>query len=417
MVLKIHSYPNNDRVMRAKIAALYVGAELEEIPVSLPISGDMKERVPLGKVPFLETEDGSIVFESLAIVYYISGLRADMDLLGRSHLEKARVVSWLSYVEAYLSTSFPTLLFPHFRPDNFKTNPMEEKSAEEGLLKVLKALDAHLTDHTYLASERVTVADIAIMPTLKRVFENIAGDDVRSQIPHVMRFFNTCMGKANFAAVLGEVKLCEKSLRQKRDEQVKAKKAAEKAEKAKAKEATAAQPAAAPPAEKKEKPKHPLDLLPPSPFVMDEWKRQYSNNDTRPVALPWLWENFDKEGYTFWFCKYKYNDELQKTFMAANLITGWFQRIEHVRKYLFGNVHVFGKSGEGVEISGVWIIRGTMDPTDDNLMGKDDAAYYDWRKMTSDDAADKALIEDYCAWDGEFKGASELEFNQGKTLK
>jgi elongation factor 1-gamma len=36
--------------------------------------------------------------------------------------------------------------------------------------------------------------------------------------------------------------------------------------------------------------KNPLDDLPKSSFNLEEWKRQYSNLDTRSEALPWFYE-------------------------------------------------------------------------------------------------------------------------------
>lgn len=59
-----------------------------------------------------------------------------------------------------------------------------------------------------------------------------------------------------------------------------------------------------------------------SPFVMDEFKRKYSNEDTLTVAIPHFWENFDPEGYSIWYSQYKYNDELTLAFMSCNLISG-----------------------------------------------------------------------------------------------
>jgi elongation factor 1-gamma len=76
---------------------------------------------------------------------------------------------------------------------------------------------------------------------------------------------------------------------------------------------------------------------------MDEWKRVYSNNDTRPTAINWFWEHFDSEGYSIWRVDYKYNDELTKVFMSSNLIGGFFNRLERARKYAFGSLVVLGE--------------------------------------------------------------------------
>jgi elongation factor 1-gamma len=59
---------------------------------------------------------------------------------------------------------------------------------------------------------------------------------------------------------------------------------------------------------------------PKPPMVLDDWKRKYSNEDTRKVALPWFWENYNPKDYSLWRVDYKYNDELSKIFMTSNLI-------------------------------------------------------------------------------------------------
>ncbi|KOM50427.1 hypothetical protein LR48_Vigan08g125400 [Vigna angularis] len=50
----------------------------------------------------------------------------------------------------------------------------------------------------------------------------------------------------------------------------------------------------------KPKPKNPLDLLPPSKMILDEWKRLYSNTKTnfREVAIKGFWDMYDPEGYS-----------------------------------------------------------------------------------------------------------------------
>ena len=55
-------------------------------------------------------------------------------------------------------------------------------------------------------------------------------------------------------------------------------------------------------------------------MVLDDWKRKYSNEETREVALPWFWENFKADEYSLWQVDYRYNDELTLVFMTSNLI-------------------------------------------------------------------------------------------------
>jgi hypothetical protein len=55
---------------------------------------------------------------------------------------------------------------------------------------------------------------------------------------------------------------------------------------------------------KEKAPKHPLGALPPTSIPIDEWKRQYSNNDT-DVALKWFWEHYKPEDFSLYRVDYK----------------------------------------------------------------------------------------------------------------
>lgn len=70
------------------------------------------------------------------------------------------------------------------------------------------------------------------------------------------------------------------------------------------------------------KAKNPLDDLPKSAFNLEEWKRQYSNLDTRGAngSLAWFYEKFDKEGFSIWRVDFKYNEELTQVFMSSNQV-------------------------------------------------------------------------------------------------
>ena len=96
-----------------------------------------------------------------------------------------------------------------------------------------------------------------------------------------------------------------------------------------------------------------------STFVLDAFKRSYSNEDTATKAIPFFWENFDKEGWSIWKAEYNCLEELKskKVFMASNLVSGMLQRIEKLRKYAFASVLILGTDGD-LRIEGVWVLRG-----------------------------------------------------------
>jgi elongation factor 1-gamma len=105
------------------------------------------------------------------------------------------------------------------------------------------------------------------------------------------------------------------------------------------------------------KQKDPFADMPKPTFNMDEFKRVYSNEDTAENAIPYFWKNFDNEHCSIWFCDYKYPEDLKQIFMTCNLVTGFFQRLDKLRKHAFGSMCVFGENNNNT-IAGIWIWRG-----------------------------------------------------------
>ncbi|KAI9503060.1 hypothetical protein BX070DRAFT_259745 [Coemansia spiralis] len=262
-----------------------------------------------------------------------------------------------------------------------------------------------LIDKTFLVGERLTVADIVVACDLVMLYKDYLTAEDRKTYRNVTRYFKTITGQPAFKAPAVASKKAEKA----------EKKAAKpKAEKPKAEKKPAPKeededeedaPAPAP------KPKSKLDLLPPPSMKLDDWKRVYSNEDTRAVALPWLWEHFDAEGYSFWKVEYKYNDELTRLFMTNNLIGGFFNRLEAARKYAFGTLLTLGKDNDNM-IWGYFIVRGKVVP--EEVTDAPDYESFKWTAADHTDPSFRTEIEDAFAWDG---NTIPREVYDGKIFK
>jgi len=316
-------------------------------------------------------------------------------------------------------------------------------------------LNNHLLHHMFLVGERITLADIVVSMSLLRLYTMVFEPEYRKDVANVERWFLTCVHQPHFLAVVGDVVLCDKAKEatvvagehhhhehhhehakgeQKQPKEAKAKgepKQPKQPKEAKAKGEPKPKKEEQPKPKKEEKPKeepeegsdgeekdskpkdkNPLDLLAPSPFQLDEWKRMYSNNDTKTVAMPWFWQHFDPAGYSLFKVDYRYNSELQKVFMTSNMINGWFQRLEKLHKYAFGSVVIHGQE-PSLTVSGVWLFRGPDVPKD--MTDCDDYALYTWAKLDAKDSAQHVMIDEYFAWEGEFGGKGKPE--QGKVFK
>ncbi|CAM0910227.1 unnamed protein product [Alopecurus aequalis] len=51
---------------------------------------------------------------------------------------------------------------------------------------------------------------------------------------------------------------------------------------------------------------------------------------------------YDLEGYSLWFCEYKYQEENTVSFMTMNKVGGFLQRMDLCCKYAFGKMLEIG---------------------------------------------------------------------------
>ncbi|KAM2027665.1 hypothetical protein ACFX1T_019925 [Malus domestica] len=295
MALVLHAGSTNKNGFKALIAAEFSGVKVElvknfEMGVSNK-SPKFLEMNPIGKVPVLETPDGP-VFESNAIARYVTRLKADNPLYGSSLIEYARVEQWIDFATLEIDANILRWLIPRIGFSVYL--PPVEEAAVSALKRALTALNTHLSSNTYLVGHSVTLADIILTCNLTLGFSRLFTKSFTSEFPHVERYFWTLVNQPNFRKILGEVKQAEsvpsiqsvkKPSQAKEPAKPKAKdepKKGDKKESAKPKLEEAAEEEAPKP-----KAKNPLDLLPPSKMILDDWKRLYSNTKTnfREVAV------------------------------------------------------------------------------------------------------------------------------------
>ncbi|KAF5457092.1 hypothetical protein F2P56_021223 [Juglans regia] len=414
MALVLHSGSTNKNAYKALIVAEYIGVDVQLVKnFEMGVSNKTPEFIkmnPIGKVPVLETPNGP-VFESNAIARYVARLKADNPLFGTSLIEYAHIEQWIDFASLEIDANILHWFIPRIGFAVYL--PPAEEAAISALKRALDALNTHLASNTYLVGHSVTLADIVMICNLVLGFNRILTKSFTSEFPHVERYFWTMVNQPNFRKILGEVRQTESippvQSAKKPSQPKEPAKPKSKAEPKKEVKKDLAPPKVEGAGEEEEAPKpkakNPLDLLPPSKMILDEWKRLYSNTKTnfREVAVKGFWDMYDPEGYSLWFCDYKYNDENTVSFVTLNKVGGFLQRMDLARKYAFGKMLVIG-SEPPFKVKGLWLFRGQEIPqfVIDECY---DMELYEWKKVDINDEAEKErvnqMIEDYEPFEGE----------------
>ncbi|ORY23560.1 hypothetical protein BCR39DRAFT_549190 [Naematelia encephala] len=426
MAPKLIGSAGNPRVSRVLAAAALAGVELD-FDSSFTMSSNWKtteflQKFPLGTLPVLE--DGEFrLSESAAIAEYVASLGPNQTILPSDPKELALVHQWMSLAdqEIFIKHAHANGLligrFPYSKPTF--------TAMYEGLLKTLTTVDGILAHKTFVVGERITLGDIILVTAVVKAFTGIVDAAARAKLPNLVRYVETVTKHPKLIAIFdnGNIQYTETQAVYQPPAKPKETKAPKEA---KPKAEAAPKPPKAPKAPKEKEPeddddeplvpeepkaKNPLDDLPKSAFNLEEWKRQYSNLDTRKEALPWFYEKFDKEGFSIWRVDFKYNEELTLVFMSSNQIGGFFNRLEASRKYLFGSVGVLGKANDSI-ITGVLVCRGSdYKPVVDVAP---DWESYEYKAIDLSNSADKDFFEAAMAWDLVIDGR---EWADGKNFK
>ncbi|KAK9929022.1 hypothetical protein M0R45_026132 [Rubus argutus] len=374
MALVLHAGSTNKNAYKTLIAAEYTGVKVALAPnFEMGVSNKTPEFLkmnPIGKVPVLETPDGPI-FESNAIARYVTRLKADNPLYGLSPIDYAHIEQWIDFGSLEIDANIGGWLRP--RMGRAVYLPPAEEAVISALKRALGALNTHLASNTYLVGHCVTLADIVMACNLFMGFTKLMTKSFTSEFPHVERYFWTMVNQPNFKKVLGEVKQTD----------------------------------SVPAVQSAKKPAHPKEAA--KPKAKEEPKKEAKKEPAKPktnfreVAIKGFWEMYDPEGYSLWFCDYKYNDENTVSFVTLNKVGGFLQRMDLARKYAFGKMLVIG-ANPPYKVKGLWLFRGQEIP-EFVMQECYDMELYEWTKVDLSDENQKErvnqMIEDQEPFEGE----------------
>jgi glutathione S-transferase len=136
------------------LAELDAPCELVKLAPEQRTSAEHRARHPLGRVPALELDDGTVMFESAAICLQLADLHPEASLIAPvGSPERALVYQWVLFAMTELEA-------PLFRWIRETAEDSADPSSRERFAQAAAALQTALDGRDWLLGDRFTVADV-----------------------------------------------------------------------------------------------------------------------------------------------------------------------------------------------------------------------------------------------------------------
>jgi glutathione S-transferase len=122
---------------------------------------------PNMKVPTLIDGD-TVIWESNTILRYLAAAHKPALTAGTA-AEKSYVERWMDWLLASVNTPYVAVFKEAKKPTNERSADFAIQSAD--LVTQMKILDAHLAAKSWIALDRVTIAEIAVGPIMRRCLD------------------------------------------------------------------------------------------------------------------------------------------------------------------------------------------------------------------------------------------------------
>jgi glutathione S-transferase len=202
---------------KVRIALLEKGIAFDEDAQCRPSQKDeFVARSAMGKVPFLELDNGEVLIESQAICEYLEDAFPQKPLLPKDALARARVRELLVVIEMHLELVvrrlYPQAYFGRAVSDEVK------QSAEKDLAKGLRTFRRLAKFAPYVAGGELTLADCAAfvhLPLVSLTTKIMYGRDALEDTPQVKPYLKMLGERPAFKRVNDDRKAAQAALAKK----------------------------------------------------------------------------------------------------------------------------------------------------------------------------------------------------------
>ncbi len=170
--MRLYDYLDSGNGYKVRLLLALLGRPYERVELDID-QGETRtpeflEKNPNGRIPALELDDGEVLCESDAILFYLA---EGTPYLPEERLERARVLQWM-FFEQYSHEPYVAVnryIARHLAADHPRQAEIAERRPRgEAALAVM---ETHLAGREFFVGERCTIADIALY-----AYTHVAGD-------------------------------------------------------------------------------------------------------------------------------------------------------------------------------------------------------------------------------------------------
>ena len=185
------------RKVRIVLAEKKIDCDFEVADVNPP-ENPVNALNPLGKVPTLQLDDGTALFDSRVIVEFLDSVSPISRLIPDDNRERVAVRRWEALADGSLDAGL-LIRYESLRPK--KEQSAARSGKQTGKLKRgLAMIAAELGDKAWCHGDRYTLADIAVGCCLGWVeFRKPGGVEWRGEYPNLAHYYDKLMERPAFA--------------------------------------------------------------------------------------------------------------------------------------------------------------------------------------------------------------------------
>jgi glutathione S-transferase len=162
--MKLYSMPSSGNSYKVRLLLALLGQQVQTLDVEYGsdtlTQAKAEGRLPFGKAPVLELDDGTLLPESNAILFWMGqGTRFVPD----DALEQAQMLSWMFWEqnqhEGVIAVRAALLSYPHRKAQATPERLADLLASGNALLRIIKD---HLRTRDWLVGGEVTLADLCL---------------------------------------------------------------------------------------------------------------------------------------------------------------------------------------------------------------------------------------------------------------